>query len=52
MAIKKDQHWVPTVSIVSIITTLVASCYGEHSYKLSDNEFQNVIERFENISQC
>ena len=47
---KKDQCWVPTVNVICIITTLVASGHGAHSYKISDNKFQNVVEKFENIS--
>ena len=48
---KKDQWWVPTVSIICIITKLVASGHCVHGYKISDNEFQNVVEKFENISR-
>ena len=36
---------------ISIITTLVASCHGARSQKIFDNELQNVVEKFENISQ-
>ena len=47
---KKDQYCVRTVNVICIIAALVASCHGARSYKISDNELQNVVEKFENIS--
>ena len=43
---KKDQCWVPTINVICIITTLVASRHGACSYEISDKEFQNVAEKF------
>ena len=52
MAIKKkDQCWVPTVNVICIITTLAASGLSARSYKISDKEFKNVVQKFENISR-
>ena len=48
---KKDQCWVPPANVICIITTLVVSGHGARSYKISDKEFQNVVEKLENISQ-
>ena len=46
---KKDQCWVPTVNVICIITTLAASGLSARSYKISDKEFKNVVQKFENI---
>ena len=40
---KKDQCCISTFNVISIIITLVASCHGAHSYKILDDEFQNVF---------